>query len=132
DRSAPLITTLRRARAASEIFKIALGQNYYEPIAERMKSIVPAWVGSAVPEGNASSAFFVGEVLLALEYASAEAGIPFAGAYLYGYESHRPVGEALVEHAQVFHDLCGDRIEELLQAFDTSAARVVERAMFAD
>jgi hypothetical protein len=127
----PLIVSLRALRATRDLFNAALGQRYYEPIAERIFGIVPGWCSDIALTRPPEDVFSLAEFGLALEHTKVRTlfrgtGVPFVGRFAYVYGANRALGSALRTHSKFLSDLFGDDLKQRLVDFDANAPRVIE------
>ncbi len=126
----PIIAAMRDVRMTSDLFRTAMGKRYYEPIAERVKTVIPVWCGRFVPGKPGDQPFYQGEFGLALEYTKFRlsfhgAGFPLPGTYLYGYEAEAAIKRMLKQKAKFLSDLHGEQVENRLKQFDTNAHEMI-------
>jgi hypothetical protein len=126
----PLVWALRSLRASKDLFNQALGQRYYEPVAERLSSIVPSWCAELAAGQRGQDLFFEAEFLLASEHTKlgtlGGSGIPFTGRFAYSNAATRAIERLLRTRPKVLVDLFGDDVEKRLEQFDANIHHVIE------
>jgi hypothetical protein len=135
EKAKPLVAAIRASRAASDLFNEAMSQNYYEPIAQRLLSIVPLWCAPMLPGKDGQRAFYQAEFAFALEHerlntAFHGAGMPLPGAFLYGNGGEAAVMSMLNRKSQFLQHLFGKELERRLEVFDENVGQVVQPGAF--
>jgi hypothetical protein len=135
ERVMPLIWAIRASRSAGELFNGAASQRYFEPIAQRLLSVVPLWCAPMMPGKDGKRAFFQAEFAFALEHerlntAFHGAGMPLPGAFLYGNGGEAAVTSMLNRKSQFLQHLFGKDLEHRLSTFDENIGQLVEPGAF--
>lgn len=131
----PMLHAIRCLRTVNEVFKLALRQQYFEPIAERLSIVIPGWCAGLVPVHSGLTAFLQAEFVLGLAYLEVSRAIqneafPFPGKYFYAYEARRAIEGFLRKQPSWLKEVYGRSVEEVLKEFDLTAATVVDRQSF--
>jgi hypothetical protein len=132
DEVVPLIWAVHTNRNAFGIFNWAMRAVQFQPIAQRMLTIIPAWCAPLIPGKDAERCFYQAEFALALEHMRLDTpldgrGTPLAGAYLYAAKGEAAVLGMLRRGSPLLEALFGDKVEALLMEFDRNITRVVHR-----
>ncbi|HKO49971.1 MAG TPA: ATP-binding protein [Polyangiaceae bacterium] len=135
ERQVPLIWSLRAARGAREFFNGAMQQRYFEPIAQRLSTVVPSWCAPLIPGRDAERAFYQAEFALGLEHMRLTTmfhgpGMPLAGAYLYANRGEGAVMSMLTRRSPFLLHLFGEQVEDRLGRFDANVGQIISRESF--
>lgn len=130
DCSEPIVFTLRRVRAAHELFNTTLEGRWCEPIPLRVRDEFIPRLSSLLTRTTGSDAFRLAEFVLALaslrdSVLRSTEGYPMRGLYLYEHEARRALGRFLSRRPDWISDALGAPLTKLLTAFDANAYKVV-------
>lgn len=115
----PLAAVFSHVYGASDIFEVAQGREYKYPIANRMRDVVPAWLGDLVRGTSPVDCFYIAEFLLYLACLDAGA-LPVPGNFMSHAEAHLPVSLFLRRKPEWIRFLFRTELEKLLATFDES------------
>lgn len=123
---------------AKILFNDAFTQKWCEPIGNRIRQIITDRIGELIPDFTEPEYFFGGEFVLALDGVDTsmkdgediEHQCPLPGLYLYFDEASDVVRAFLLEHPDWFERFYNRPINEILDAFDRNANKMVSSACF--
>lgn len=133
----PIVVAFRRIRAASDVFKEALGKDYFEPIAVRVREVLVPRLSGLLVGSSSKDAFFVVEFILGLAFLRVSDSmhhgkLPLPGTYLYESGAQRALSVFLGLRPDWLGDALEEPLDSLLPAFDQTAAKVVSQRGWAD
>lgn len=128
ERTDKIVTAFRRIHAASEVFQVAMGKKYVEPVATRVREILVPRLAPFLAGRQSTSAFFVGEFIISLAFMASSAGyygssqpVPLSGAFMYEPEATRAIRSFLATRPDWLAEVLGEKLETLLGSFDANA-----------
>ncbi len=129
DRVDPIVVSFRRIRAASAVFKEALGKDYFDPIAVRVREVFVPRLSGLLVGTSSKDAFFVAEFVLGLAFLNVSRSmhhgqLPLPGTYLYESGAQRALTVFLGQRPDWLGEAIGEPLESLLPAFDQTATKV--------
>lgn len=133
----PIVVGFRRIKAASDVFKEALGKNYFEPIAVRVREVLLPRLSGLLVGTSSKDAFFVAEFILGLAFlkvseSTHHSELPLPGTYFYESGAQRTLSVFLGQRLDWLEDALEEPLDSLLPAFDETAAKVVNPHAWAD
>ncbi len=133
----PIVVSLRRMRAASDVFKEALSKDYFEPIAVRIREVLVPRLSGLLVGTSSKDAFFIAEFVLGLAFLTVSGPmhhgkVPLPGTYLYESGAQRALTVFLGQRPDWLGEALGEPLDSLLGTFDQTAKNVVNQRGWAD
>lgn len=137
DEAGPIVVSFRRLRAASDVFKEALGQNFFEPIAVRARDVLVPRLSALLVGTPSKDAFYLAEFVIGLAFLKMSASmfhgkVPLPGCYVYESAAQGTLKNFLKQRPEWLAEALGEPLDSLLSAFDQTVAKVVNERGWAD
>ncbi len=131
----PIVVAIRRMRAASDLFKEAVGKNYVEPIAIRIREVMVPRLSGLLVGTPSKDAFFIAEFVLGLAFLKVSGSmhhgsLPLPGTYLYESGAQRALRVFLEQRPEWLEGALGEPLNTLLPAFDATVSKVVIQSVW--
>jgi hypothetical protein len=131
----PITMAILRVHEAAEVFTRALQQDFFEPVAVRVRDTLIPRLSALLAGSSSRDAFYCAEFVLALAYMKDSKGrvfgsVPLAGCYAYEAQAKRTIQLFLERRPQWLDVALGAPLSGLLPQFDNAAANLLQRGMW--
>lgn len=131
----PIVLAVLRVHEAADVFTRALQQDFFEPVAVRVRDTLVPRLSTLLPGVSSREAFYRAEFVIALAYMKDSkgrtfGGVPLAGCYAYEAEGKRTIQLFLERRPQWLDLALGAPLASLLPQFDNAAANLIQRGIW--
>lgn len=135
EHEARLIEAIQEVRTTGDVFRAAMNERLYEPVAERIRRVVPVWCSPFLLGRPQLDAWLEAEFVVALSYLDGTTvpehfRRPLPGTYLYAYEARAVLRRLLSRRPTWLSSLYSRPVIDLLKEFDRTAKEAVPMDAF--